>query len=41
VVYQDESHLLSTESPAKVIDEFRLFVANLVEQPRNTMATRT
>jgi pimeloyl-ACP methyl ester carboxylesterase len=41
VVYQDESHLLNTESSAKVIDEFKLFAANLAEQSRNTMATRT
>jgi pimeloyl-ACP methyl ester carboxylesterase len=41
VVFQDESHLLSTESPAKIIDEFRLFVGNLAQQSCNITATRT
>jgi pimeloyl-ACP methyl ester carboxylesterase len=36
VVFQDESHLLSTESPAKVIDEFRVFVSNVADQSSTT-----
>ncbi|MCA1646075.1 MAG: alpha/beta hydrolase [Chloroflexi bacterium] len=32
VIFEDESHLLALESPVKVIDEFKIFVANLVGQ---------
>jgi pimeloyl-ACP methyl ester carboxylesterase len=38
VVFEDESHLLSTESPAKVIEEFKIFVSNVAVagQPSST-----
>lgn len=36
VVFQDESHLLSTESPARVIEEFRIFVSNVAGQSSTT-----